>query len=196
MSTLTDKNLLLWEQFFSYFSRPRFIRVRQFWQSYRLLESISIPLKNRHSSCSVIIIAETRIYNTDPLKPHFYIVKLGFTGVYIIFLSFAQKHRLWVLVRTASSRQGYQDVWYTYENYQNFSSENVHFLMVKFPIYLNRRVFVMSWKYLLPFNQSHTWDFQNPFSAWFSGCSGNCSISISTLYSGKNNDQLYDLTEQ
>ena len=25
-------------------------------------------------------------YNFDPLKPHFYIVKLGFTGVYIIFL--------------------------------------------------------------------------------------------------------------
>ena len=23
-----------------------------------------------------------------PLKPHFYIVKLGFTGVYIIFLNF------------------------------------------------------------------------------------------------------------
>ena len=25
-------------------------------------------------------------YNFDPLKPHFYIVKLGLTGVYIIFL--------------------------------------------------------------------------------------------------------------
>ena len=41
----------------------------------------------------------------DPLKPHFYIVKLGFTGVYIIFLISAQKHRLWVLVRTASLRR-------------------------------------------------------------------------------------------
>ena len=29
---------------------------------------------------------KTRLYNFDPLKPHFYIVKLGFTGVYIIFL--------------------------------------------------------------------------------------------------------------
>ena len=29
-------------------------------------------------------------------------VKLGFTGVYIIFLISAQKHSLWVLVRTAS----------------------------------------------------------------------------------------------
>ena len=37
----------------------------------------------------------TPIYNVDPLKPHFYIEKLGFTGVYIIFLTSAQKHRLW-----------------------------------------------------------------------------------------------------
>ena len=36
-------------------------------------------------------IRKTCLYNFDPLKPHFYIVKLGFTGVYIIFLIFAQK---------------------------------------------------------------------------------------------------------
>ena len=50
-------------------------------------------------------ITKTRLYNFDPLKPHFYIVKLGFTGVYIIFLISAQKHRLWVLVRTALARR-------------------------------------------------------------------------------------------
>ena len=31
-------------------------------------------------------ITKTHLYNFDTLKPHFYIVKLGFTGVYIIFL--------------------------------------------------------------------------------------------------------------
>ena len=31
-------------------------------------------------------ITKTCLYNFDPLKPHFYIVKLGFTEVYIIFL--------------------------------------------------------------------------------------------------------------
>ena len=36
------------------------------------------------------IITKTHLYNFDPLKPHFYIVKLGFTGVYIIFLISAQ----------------------------------------------------------------------------------------------------------
>ena len=31
-------------------------------------------------------IMKTRLYNFDPLKPYFYIVKLGFTGLYIFFL--------------------------------------------------------------------------------------------------------------
>ena len=39
-------------------------------------------------------ITKTRLYNVDRIKPHFYIVKLGFTGVYISFLISAQKDRL------------------------------------------------------------------------------------------------------
>ena len=31
-------------------------------------------------------ITKTCQYNFDPLKPHFYIAKLGFAGVYIIFV--------------------------------------------------------------------------------------------------------------
>ena len=31
-------------------------------------------------------ITKTCLYNFDPLKPHFNVVKLGFTGVYISFL--------------------------------------------------------------------------------------------------------------
>ena len=37
-----------------------------------------------------ILITKTCLYIFDPLKPHFYIVKLGFTGVFIIFLISAQ----------------------------------------------------------------------------------------------------------
>ena len=33
---------------------------------------------------------KTYLYNFDPLKPHFSIVKLGFKGVYIIFPTSAQ----------------------------------------------------------------------------------------------------------
>ena len=40
-------------------------------------------------------ITKTCLYNFDPLEPHFYIEKLGFTGVYIIFLIFAQNIDCW-----------------------------------------------------------------------------------------------------
>ena len=39
---------------------------------------------------SWLIITKTCLYNFDPIKPHFYIVKLGFTGVYIICLISAE----------------------------------------------------------------------------------------------------------
>ena len=74
-------------------------------------------------------IMKPRLYSFDPLKPHFYTLKLGFTGLYINFLFSAQNHRLWVLVRTASS------------NF--FLSESVHVLVVKFSVYFKKRVFVM-----------------------------------------------------
>ena len=41
------------------------------------------------------------ISNVHPRTPHFYIVKLGFTG-YTLFSYFCSKHRLWVLIRNAS----------------------------------------------------------------------------------------------
>ena len=45
--------------------------------------------------------------NIYPILPHLYLEKkkLGFAGVYLFFLIFAPKHRLWVLVRTASVRR-------------------------------------------------------------------------------------------
>ena len=39
---------------------------------------------------SVLFITKTCLYKYDPIEPHFYIVKLGFTGVYIIFQISAQ----------------------------------------------------------------------------------------------------------
>ena len=80
-------------------------------------------------------ITKTCLYNFDPTKPHFYIVKLGFTGVYIVFLISAQKHRLRVLVSTHNLCFEQK-----YEKYQKFY---FRFLVVKFSIYLKRRVFVM-----------------------------------------------------
>ena len=38
-----------------------------------------------------LYITKTCLYNIDPLKPHFYIVKLGFTGVCILSLISTKK---------------------------------------------------------------------------------------------------------
>ena len=96
-----------------------------------------------------LIITKTclPVYNFDPLKPHFYLVKLGFTGYTFFFLIFAWKDRLWVLLRTTLLRQ-FQRVPTIYvlsrnsKTYQNFLFENFQFLEVKFSVYLNRRVFI------------------------------------------------------
>ena len=93
------------------------------------------------------LITKTWLYNFDPLKPHFCIVKLRFIGVCIIFLNSAHKHRLWALVKTASSRGSneYQLFMFLAEIWKisEFFIWNFHFLVVKFSVYLNRHVFVM-----------------------------------------------------
>ena len=104
-----------------------------------------------------VFITKTSLYNFDPLKPHFYIVKLGFTGVYITFLIFAQNHRLWVLVRTASLRRSneYLNLCFElkYEKHQSFFIWNFSVFGGEISIHLNRRVFVMLlcahvWRYV------------------------------------------------
>ena len=80
----------------------------------------------------IFCITKTCLYNFDPLKPHFYIIKLGFRGVYIIFLISA------VLMSTHNLCFEQK-----YEKYQNFYLKILQFLVVKFSIYLNRCVFVM-----------------------------------------------------
>ena len=49
-----------------------------------------ISTKHDHHNKTNHTITKTYLYNFDPLKPHFYIVKLGFIGVYIIFHISAQ----------------------------------------------------------------------------------------------------------
>ena len=81
------------------------------------------------------------------LKPHFYTVKLGFTGVYIIFLIFAKNVDCGCSLeppRRGGSNECPQSMFgQKYEKYQIFLSENFQILEVKFSIYLNMRVFVM-----------------------------------------------------
>ena len=97
---------------------PKFIRLSKTSHENKILSQKGVePRLDLHIICfhgfiSIFIwsydfhvnITKTCLQNSDPLKPHFYIVKLEFTGVYIIFLISAHKQRLWVLIRTTSLR--------------------------------------------------------------------------------------------
>ena len=58
--------------------------------AYKDKEGLGQTTYRKPRTFCVFIITKTCLYNFDPLKPHFYIVKLGFTGVYISFLISAQ----------------------------------------------------------------------------------------------------------
>ena len=94
-------------------------------------------------------LTKTCLYNIDPLKPNFYIVKLGFTGVYIIFLISAQKnidcgYSLEPPHRGGSNEYPQSMFWAEIRKISEFFlSEKFQFLEVKFPLYLNRHAFVM-----------------------------------------------------
>ena len=74
-----------------------------------------------------------------------------FTRVYIILLISAQKHRLWVLVRTATR---VSTIYVLSRNLKKKNirilSENFQVLVVKFPVYLNRHVSVMVYPGQMP----------------------------------------------
>ena len=97
-------------------------------------------------------ITKTYLYNFDPLKPHFYIVKLGSEGVFNIFLISAQEHRLWVLDKTVFLRRSYRvPNIYVLAEVRKISEIFIwkfSFLVVKFSIHLNRRVFVNAFSHL------------------------------------------------
>ena len=93
-------------------------------------------------------ITKTYLYNVDPLKPHFCIVKLGFKGVYIIFL-FLLKNIDCGYSLEPPQRGGSNDypqsmflaeIWKISE----FFIWNLYFLVVKFSVYWNRLVLVMT----------------------------------------------------
>ena len=88
------------------------------------------------------IITKTCLYNFD-----FYIVKLGFTGVYIIFLISAQNIDCGYSLELphCGSFNEYPQSMFWAETWKisEFLSENFHFLVVKFSVYLNGLVFLM-----------------------------------------------------
>ena len=93
------------------------------------------------------IITKTCLYNFDPNKSHFYIVKLGLQGYTLFFLfllknidcgfSLEPPHR-------GGSNQYLQSMfWAEIRKISEFFIWNRHILVVKFLLYLNRRVFML-----------------------------------------------------
>ena len=124
-----------------------------FWHVRPTKTQISLPIR-AVSPVFVDRITKTRLYNFDSLKPHFYTVRLGFTGVYIIFFFLLENidcgtrlNRLAEAVLTSTtiyvlSRNMKKNISFF------FLSEKIQFLEVKFSIYLNRGVFCNGMKKL------------------------------------------------
>ena len=68
-----------------------------------LYEEMTKNIFQLSSNMHLISSSVTCMCNLDPIAAKFYTVKLGFIGIYIIFLISALKQKLWVLVRTATS---------------------------------------------------------------------------------------------
>ena len=82
------------------------------------------------------------------LKPHFYVVKLGFTGVYIIIFLFLLKnidcgYPLEPPRRGGSNEYPQSMFWAEIWKISIFYFENLHFVVVKCSVYLHRFVFVI-----------------------------------------------------
>ena len=114
----------------------------QCWNTFYSILSRALGLR-----FPLIFITKTYLYNFDPLKPHFYTVKLGFTGVYIIFLISAQNTDCVYSLeppRRGGSNEYPQsmfcaEIWEISE----FFIWKFSVFGEKISIYLNRRVFVM-----------------------------------------------------
>ena len=85
----------------------------------------------------VPFITKTCLYNVDPLKPYFYIVKLGFTGYTVLFLFLL---RQCMAALTSTHNLCFE---HKYEKYPKFYLKNFIFLVVQFLVYFNRLVFIM-----------------------------------------------------
>ena len=91
------------------------------------------------------VIMKTYLYNFDPLKSLFYIVKLGFKGYTLFSLFLLKNIDCWYSLELPQWGGSYKYPQSMFsaeiEKISEFLSENFQFLVVKFSIYLNRCVF-------------------------------------------------------
>ena len=109
-------------------------------------------------------ITKTCLYNFDRLRTHFYIVKLGFTGVYIIFLISAKHIECGYSLERGGSNEYPQSMFWA-EKWKN-----IRVFIRKFSVfggeisrYFDKRVFVM----LVACGITILWPFLSLFITWF-----------------------------
>ena len=152
-TTKTDQtermHKLIWVFVACVFKKVRFVHALSHTYFVKMdpLETRNTP-KHKNSRLDFIrLITNTYLYNFDPLKPHFYIVKLGFTGYTLFFLFLLQNidcgYSLEPPRRGGSTEYPQSMFWAEIWKLLEFESENFQFLVVKFSIYLNRRVFII-----------------------------------------------------
>ena len=111
-----------------------------------MFDSIFI-FPQKHSAELPRHITKKCLYNFDPFDPHFYIVKLGFTGLCTIFLISAQKQNckyLLELPHWGSSNEYPQSMfWAEIRKILEFFIWKFSFFGAEFSVYLDRHVFVM-----------------------------------------------------
>ena len=142
------KHILFW---FSFDLQKMLYTRRNFkgleWKKYTYM----IPFPNTKWSCTEKTQVTSRKHAyiiMAPFNPT--AVKLGFTGVYITFLFLHKNidcgYSLESPCQGGSNKYPESVFQAEIRKYQNFLSENFHFLVVKFSVYLNRRVFVMIYR--------------------------------------------------
>ena len=125
------------------------------------------------------------LYNFDPLQPHFHIVKLGFTGVHIIFLISAQKHRLWVLIRTGYSleqpHRGGSNKYQKSMFWAEIWKAAVFFYLKIFSFW--RRNLLYIW--IVCFHNVFSWQNANFLCLWYSSFKSSFFLQITLSYLSK-----------
>ena len=114
--------------------------VRQ--SSFLSLDSNYITIEAPKKAAITEHITKT-LYNFDPLNPTFISKTWVYRDIHS-FSYFCSKTKIMVLGDSNEYHNLHVCFEQKYEKYQNVLSEKFHFLVEKFSVYLNRRVFVMA----------------------------------------------------
>ena len=125
---------------------------------------------------------KTYLYNFDPLKPHFYIIKLGFTGIFFLFLlkNIDCGYSLEPPRRGGSNEYLQSMFWAETWKISEFFIWKFSVFGSVISIYLNRRVFAMLGKNTPPWLFFYTYHLRPRWLSWMRCPTGDQEVAGST----------------